>query len=193
MPRPVDAATPRRFARYRPEEGEVAGRRMWAVPRSGLCLSAFVLIGDPKNPNLVLLGRPAASAPWAEIGSLDAKALESLQDRWVLPACHLIEYESPRAAAVRILREQLGLDGVDLRGPEVVTESYPFRSDPEAGTHWDFHFLFRADWPHGRELHSPAFKELRLIDTRLLSAPQLGRGHGDILMLAGYPLGARIT
>jgi hypothetical protein len=26
-----------------------------------------------------------------------------------------------------------------------------------------------------------------------VAAPQLGRGHGDILILAGYPLGARIT
>jgi ADP-ribose pyrophosphatase YjhB (NUDIX family) len=166
---------------------------MWAVPRAGLCLSAFVLVGDPKNPNLVLLGRPASSAPWAELGNLEPAHLESLQDRWVLPACHLVEFESPRAAADRIAREQLGLDHVELRGPEVFSESYPSRIDPETGTHWDFHFLFRADWPRGREMGSSAFKELRLIDTRLVAAPQLGRGHGDILILAGYPLGARIT
>lgn len=189
----METATSRRFARFRPTEGAVAGRQMWSVPRAGLCLSAFVLIGDPKNPNLVLLGRPAASAPWAEIGTLGPDHLESLQDRWVLPACHLIEFEAPRAAADRVAREQLGIDHLELRGPEVFSESYPSRLDPETGTHWDLHFLFRADWPRGREMVSPGFKELRLIDTRLLAAPQLGRGHGDILILAGYPLGARIT
>jgi len=189
----VAAATPRRFARYRPTEGEVAGRHVWAVPRAGLCLSVFLLVGDPKNPNLVVLGRPAASAPWEEIGSLDPAHRESLQDRWLLPASHFVEFESPRTAAERVAREQLGLEQVELRGPEVFSESYPYRSDPENGIHWDLDFLFRADWPRGRELQSPAFKELRLIDTRLLAGPQIGRGHGDILMLAGYPLGARIT
>ena len=189
----MNAATPRRFARYRPAEGEVAGRRMWAAPRAGLCLSVFVLVGDPKNPNLVVLGRPAASAQWTEIGSLEPAHLESLQDRWLLPACHLVEFETPRAGAERVAREQLGLEHLELRGPEVFSESYPSRIDPESGTHWDLDFLFRADWPRDRELHSPAFKELRLIDTRLVTAPHLGRGHGDILILAGYPLGARIT
>lgn len=166
---------------------------MWAVPPAGLCISVFVLVGDPKNPNLVLLGRPAASAPWAEIGNLEPKPLEGLQDRWLLPASHLIEFENPRAAAERVVREQLAVEGLELRGPEVFTESYASRVDPDAGTHWDFDFLFRADWPRGKELSSPAFKELRMIDTRLMAAPNLGRGHGDILILAGYPIGARIT
>lgn len=166
---------------------------MRAVPRAGLCLSVFILIGDPKNPNLVVLGRPAAAAPWAEIGNLEPATLESLQDRWVLPASHLIEFESPRSAAERVVREQLGLDQLELRGPEVFSEAYPSRIDPESGNHWDIGFLFRADWPRGRDLQSPAFKELRLIDTRLVAAPHIGRGHGDVLILAGYPLGARIT
>ena len=188
-------ATPthRRFARYRPTEGEVAGRRMSVVPRAGLCLSVFVLVGDTKNPNLVVLGRPSPSAPWTELGNLEPATLEALQDRWVLPASHLIEYENPRTAADRIVHEQLGIDHLDLRGPEVFSEAYPSRIDPESGNHWDLHFLFRGEWPRGRELHSPSFKELRLIDTRTLGASNLGRGHGDILMLAGYPLGARMA
>ena len=185
--------TARRFARYRPTEGEAHGRRVWAIPKSGLCLSVFVLVGDPKNPNLVVLGRPAASAPWSEIGSLEAAPLEALQERWILPASHLVEFESPRTAADRVVREQLGLEHLELRGPEVYSDSYPFASDPEGGPHWDLDFLFRADWPHGRELHSTAFRELRLIDTRTIGASHLGRGHGDILILAGYPLGARMA
>jgi len=189
----VTADAPRRFARFRPSEGEVANRHVWSVPRAGLCLSVFVLVGESKNPNLVLLGRPVASAPWGEIGGLEPKQLESLQDRWMLPASHLLEFESPRAAAERVVREQLGAEGLELRGPEIFSESYPSRIEPEGQTHWDLHFLFRAEWPRGRELQSPAFKELRMIDTRLIAATHLGRGHGDILMLAGFPLGARIT
>ncbi|HKN06323.1 MAG TPA: NUDIX domain-containing protein [Thermoplasmata archaeon] len=186
-------SSPRRFTRYRLTEGEVAGRRMWMVPRAGLCLSVFVLVGDPKNPNLVVLGRPSPSAPWTEIGNLEPTSLEALQEHWVLPASHLVEFESPRAAAERVVHEQLGLELLELRGPEVFSEAYPSRTNPETGNHWDLHFLFRGDWPHGRELHSPAFKELRLIDTRTVGAANLGRGHGDILMLAGYPLGARMA
>jgi len=186
-------STPRRFARYRPTEGEAGGPRVWTVPRGGLCVSVFVLVGDPKNPNLVVLGRPLASAPWSEIGSLEPPSLAALQEHWVLPASHLVEFENPRAAADRVVREQLGLESLELRGPEVFSESYPRPTHPEDGNHWDLDFLFRADWPHGRELHSPAFKELRLIDTRTIGASSLGRGHGDILIHAGYPLGARMT
>jgi len=186
-------SSPRRFARYLPTEGEVDARRFWAVPKAGLCVSVFVLVGDPKNPNLVVLGRPSTSAPWSELGSLDPAPLAALQEHWVLPACHLVEFESPRAAAERVVHEQLGLENLDLRGPEVFSEAYPSPRHAEDGQHWDLEFLFRADWPHGRELHSPAFKELRLIDTRTVGANNLGRGHGDILIHAGYPLGARIT
>ncbi|HYA54140.1 MAG TPA: hypothetical protein VEG42_00880 [Thermoplasmata archaeon] len=186
-------STPRRFARYRPTEGEVGSRRFWAVPPAGLCVSVFVLVGDPKNPNLVVLGRPSPTAPWAEIGSLDPAPLAALQEHWVLPASHLVEFEGPRAAADRVVREQLGIEHLDLRGPEVVSEAYPTPSSPQSGNHWDLEFLFRADWPHGRELHSAAFRELRLIDTRTIGASNLGRGHGDVLIHAGYPLGARIT
>lgn len=186
-------ATSRRFARYRPTEGEVGGRRVWAVPKAGLCLSVFVLVGDPKNPNLVALGRPEGSAPWSELGNLEPASLAALQEHWLLPACHLVEFESPRAGAERIVREQLGIEHLDLRGPEVFSEAYPSSTSPESGHHWDLEFLYRADWPHGRELHSPAFRELRLIDTRTIGASNLGRGHGDILIHAGYPLGARMT
>lgn len=186
-------ATPRRFARFRPTEGEVSGRHFWAVPRAGLCLSVFVLVGDPKSPNLVMLGRPSPSASWVEIGNLEPANLEALHDHWVLPASHLLEYESPRSAAERVLHEQLAVERLDLRGPEVFSEAYPSRLDPENGMHWDLHFLFRADWPRGREVRSPAFKELRFIDTRTVGAENLGRGHGDILILAGYPLGARMA
>jgi hypothetical protein len=186
-------ATPRRFARFRPSEGEVGGRRVWSVPKAGLCISVFLLVGDPKNPNLVVLGRPSPSAPWSEIGNLEPASLASLQERWLLPASHLVELESPRAAAERVALEQLSLEHVELRGPEVFSEAYPSPNRPEEGSHWDLEFLFRADWPHGRELHSPVFKELRLIDTRTIGANNLGRSHGDILIHAGYPLGARMT
>jgi len=103
-------AASRRFARYRPTEGEVGGRRVWGVPRAGLCISVFVLVGDPKNPNVVVLGRPAPTAPWAEIGNLEPATLAAMEERWVLPACHLVEFESPRTAAERVVREQLGLE-----------------------------------------------------------------------------------
>ena len=183
----------RRFARYRREEGTQGSRRLWAVPRAGLCLSAFVLLGDVRRPTHVVLGRPDPSAPWDRLAALDSDRIASLAGRRILPASHLIEGEDPRAAANRILREQLEIDTLELRGPEVFSEFYPLRADPSQGPHWDLHFVFRGEWPKHRDLRATAWKELNFLDARSLPADSLGRGHLDILFLAGMPIGTRLT
>jgi hypothetical protein len=173
----------RRFARYRPTEREIRGRHFWAVPEGGLCLSVFLVLTDPVDPTRVLLGRPNPAAPWSKLGSLDPSHATSLGDRWILPASHLVEWESPTRAAARIAAEQLGRSDLALRGPEVYSEFYSSVIDPESGPHWDFHFVFRGEWTPAPR--SSAWKELVLRRTDELRRAEIGRGHADVLALAG--------
>ncbi len=180
------AARPPRFARYRPTEREIQGRHFWTVPEGGLCLSAFLILTAPAAPGRVLLGRPNAQAPWESMATLEPAHLAAIGQRWILPASHLREFESPKAAGERIAREQLALPHPALEGPQVFSEDYPSSIDPESGTHWDVHFLFRGSWDAPAGGVPAAWSELRLLDPRTLTRRDLARGHADILGLAGF-------
>ncbi len=175
-----------RFARYRPTEREIQGRHFWAVPEGGLCLSAFLILTAASTPEKVLLGRPNAQAPWESMATLEPSHLATIGKRWILPASHLQEFESPAAAGQRIAVEQLAWSRPVLTGPEVFSETYPSAIDPEAGTHWDVHFIFRGQWPEGAAELPEAWSELALLDPRTLARRDVARGHADILSLAGF-------
>jgi ADP-ribose pyrophosphatase YjhB (NUDIX family) len=180
---------PARFARYRPTERSIQGRRFWSVPEGGVCLSAFLIIRPAGTPTKVLLGRPDPQAPWEKLATLDETHLRSIGDRWILPASHLHEFESPTHSAERIAREQLGISDLTFRGPEVFSEAYPSVIDPESGTHWDLHFLFRGDLLSSQLRRTGAWRELAFVDPLTLTRADLARGHADILALAGLPVG----
>lgn len=188
MSGPPTGASPR-FARYRPTERYIQGRHAWAVPEGGLCLSAYVLVHPREARDLVLLGRPDPSAPWPEMAALESAHLRAVGDRWILPASHLREFESPSDAARRIARDQLGTEALFFWGPAVFSESYPSSLDPESGTHWDLQFIFDAEWTMSSPPRSPAWRELRFHDPQGLTPEQIARGHGDILALVGRPPG----
>jgi ADP-ribose pyrophosphatase YjhB (NUDIX family) len=179
-----------RFARYRPTERSIQGRRFWNVPEGGVCLSTFIVLRPVGTPTKVLLGKPDPQAPWEQMATLDQAHLRSIGNRWILPASHLIELESPTDSAERILRQQLGITEVPLQGPEVFSEAYPSAIDPESGTHWDLHFIFRGDWPSARVPRFAVWRELAFVDPRDLTRADIARGHADILALAGLPVGA---
>ncbi len=192
MPERVEDAGPTdrpRFARYRPTERTIQGRRFWSLPEGGICLSTFLVLQRADDPARVLLGKPDPRAPWERLATLEEAHLRSIADRWILPASHLLEFESPTEAAARIARQQLGSRTLPLRGPEVFTESYPSAIDPESGTHWDFHFVFRGGWPSDEVARPAAWRELALMDVRALSRADIARGHADILAFAGLPVG----
>jgi hypothetical protein len=180
---------PARFARYRPTERVIHGRHAWSVPEGGLCLSAFVVLRSGETPKTVLLGKPAPEAPWEELAALEEAHLRAVGDRWILPASHLLEFESPAEAAQRVLRQQLGIPDLVLRGPEVFSEAYPSSIDPESGTHWDLHFVFQGESPSDRPLRSAAWRELALVNPSALTRADIARGHADILALAGVVVG----
>ena len=177
-----------RFARYRPSEREIQGRHFWAVPEGGICLSVFLVVSPAGDKERVLLGRPDPRAAWESMATLEAAHVAAIGDRWILPASHLLEWESPNEAAHRVAFQQLGLSKPRLCGPEVFSETYPSVVDPESGLHWDVDFVYRLELPEGEIAHPPAWRDLVFHPTQSLTRAQIARGHGDILVLCGHPL-----
>src|SRR5579864_6351287 len=132
------------------------------IPSGGMCLSAFLVIGETKSKNNVLMGRIDPSAPWDHVGALDPKRIELHSKGWMLPSSHLIVHESPQEAARRIGLEQLELDNIEISEPKVVSEVYPPKFFPDVAEHWDLEFIFSSVHPFiGKR--STAFQELKFI------------------------------
>jgi ADP-ribose pyrophosphatase YjhB (NUDIX family) len=174
----------RRFARF--AEGRPVAEGYWPLPPDGICLSAFVLLSAPGRPREVLVGRIDPRAPWGRIGALNATRIRLNAEGWMLPSCHLLYFEPPAEAARRVLSEQLGLDGLALGPPAVVSETYRPARHPEHGEHWDLEFLFRGSAPAGWRPSHPAWKELRFVDPSATPRGEFTRSHDEVLELAGY-------
>lgn len=176
----------RRFARLSPTPSgppETVG-----LPDDGMCLSAFLVLHPPESPRSVLLGRVDPSGPWPEAGGMDRARLERVGDRWLLPATQLLVFESPEEAGARIARELLGRSDLAMSAPRVFSEAYRRRSTSQ-DPHWDLHFVFDAGWGSAPldAARGRLWKELRFVDPGALEADALGRGHEDVLALAGFP------
>jgi hypothetical protein len=158
-----------------------------SVPDDGLCLNAFLVISPPGDATQVLLGMVDPKAPWKEIGGVTAQRMQELSTRWMLPSRQLFLFESPQDAARTILQEQLELDALDLIGPSVFSEAWTRPHPAGRGPHWDIHFVFRGQWPEGRERHAAPWSKLEFHDTSRLDRAKVGRSHMDVLGLAGFP------
>jgi hypothetical protein len=177
---------PRRFARFRREVLE--GRaHTFPLPDDGLCLSAFLILHPRGRPHEALLGKMDPTGPWAEVAALDAERVAAFQDGWVLPASQLLFFEDPTTAARRIGTEQLGLSSFEVGTPQVFSDSYMRGGKGTPDPHWDFHFVFRAEWPGGEveAARGRLWKELKFVDWKRTPAVAFARGHADILALAG--------
>ena len=179
------AETPpaRRFQRLRPVADPSAG--VETVPNDGMCLSVFLLLGQPDPSGGVLLGRIDPGQPWGRLGGLTASRVQAIGDRWMLPSSHLVAYESPTEAAARIATEQLERPGLPLQGPEVHSETEHRPGRPPEDLHWDLHFLYRGAWPRDLPVVARPFRELRFFSPKELRPLEIARGGGDILRLAG--------
>ena len=112
---------------------------MSEIPEGGVCLSAFIVLSQLGSPKSVLMGRINKKAPWDHIGALDAGRVELHSKGWMLPSSNLMLGESPQDAALRILREQLGVGDQPVEGPRVLSEiSGPLN-------HWDLEFIFLGE------------------------------------------------
>lgn len=153
--------------------------RMSVLPRDGLCLSSFVMLVNSQGK--VLMGKLNPDFGWDHIGSLDDDRKMRHASGWMLPACHLMLGESPHDAAQRILKEQLGLSGIQLAAPEVYSETYTPSTAGDIG-HWDIEFVFKGK--HDQAVEHPAWKELAYVDPNAPEA-EFARSHQDVLRNAG--------
>jgi len=153
-------------------------------PEGGLCLSAFLVIIDERNPNSVLMGHLNTKAPWDDIGALDSSRVEVHSKGWMLPSSHLLVYESPQEAAKRILREQLELD-IALSAPTVVSETYTPKRFQNLPRHWDIEFIFKGKMSEDRISKPFAWIELAFVNLDTAKKSEIARSHEDILQAAG--------
>lgn len=166
--------TSRRFAHFKKD---VAPPRMMEVPEGGFCISAFVIISKKNKPDQVLMGRINKKAPWDHVGALDPERVERHSAGWMLPSSALMLGESPKQAADRILKEQLGMADQTLEGPLVFSEVYGPMN------HWDLEFLFQGERDSTPE--NEVWTELRFIDIAKTRRGEIVRGHEDILAQVG--------
>jgi hypothetical protein len=176
----------RQFARLK-RGTEPVGPEFSLVPAEGMCLSAFLVIRPPGAERQVLLGRLDPAASWLELSALDPARVAAIGDRWMLPSCQLLLYESPEDAARRIAREQLAAASITLEGPAVFSDPYYRAGSRTKEMHWDLHFVFRGRWPSDRPPRSPVWRELAFLDPATLSGDEFARNQGDVLALVGLP------
>lgn len=180
-------ATERRFCRFARTKPQYEGNPVYTleIPEGGMCLSSFLVVteGDSKH---VLMGHLNPEAPWNHIGALDRERALAHSKGWMLPSSHLILYESPQEAAQRILREQLGMKGVELTGPAVAAEAGTPRRFPDHPKHWDFEFIFRGRARVGSLLKNEAWSELRFVDLAQTKREEVARSHDEVLENAGF-------
>jgi hypothetical protein len=173
-------STDRRFCRFtRHREGNEFGLR-WEEP-GGFCLSTFVILTLVDRPTSVLVGRMNPEAPWDHLGGLDPERVERHRGGWVLPATQLLLRESPDESAQRIVHELLGIDGMPLGPPHVVSEVYAPRRDPATTNHWDLSFLYRGTWSGPPPSVPSVWTDLRFVDVRTVRRSEFARVHEEVL------------
>src|SRR5487761_679514 len=93
----------RRFADF--YEGALPFQ-MSSIPEGGMCLSVFLVLWK-SNRHRVLLGKVNKDHDWISLGALSNESAEKASTKWMLPSSHLLLYESPNNAALRVLKEQI--------------------------------------------------------------------------------------
>ena len=180
--------TDRRFCRFAPPSPDSASSVYTTeIPEGGLCLSSFLVVTDPRSH--VLMGHLNPAAPWDHIGALDPVRANAHSEGWMLPSSHLMLFESPAAAAQRILNEQLGMK-LPISGPIVVAEVGTPRRFPGLSKHWDFEFIFKGKSPGGGAPTHRAWTELRYVDLKRTPREDIARSHDEVLENAGFSFSA---
>lgn len=180
-------STDRRFCRF------TRGRDPYSlheIPLDGFCLSSFLVLTSPSDPDRVIVGRMDPNAPWDHLGGLGPDRVEAHCHGWLLPSSQLLFGEAPKTAARRILAEQL--EGIDatLSPPIVTSEVYAPKRFPDVHQHWDIGFVFRGRLERDPPTTHAVWTELRLIDPRSTSRADFARSHEDVLDLVGWKVGS---
>ncbi|MGI0131488.1 MAG: NUDIX domain-containing protein [Thermoplasmata archaeon] len=162
-----------------------------AIPEDGICLSSFLVLSPPGEPDHVLAGRMNPAAPWDHLGGLGPERVEAHRHGWMLPSSQLLLGEGPEAAAQRILTEQVGGIRAILEPVRIASEVYPPRRFPEKRYHWDLQFLFRGTAATAQAPRHPAWTELQFVDVAATPRRDFARSHDEILELVGLAPGGR--
>ncbi|MCL5068865.1 MAG: NUDIX hydrolase [Thaumarchaeota archaeon] len=157
--------------------------QMSSIPEGGMCLSVFLVLWK-EDIHHVLLGKVNKEYDWIGTGALNKESAARITQRWMLPSSHLLLYESPKDAARRVLKEQLGLDAQPLEGPFVYSEVYD-APKYEIKNHWDMEFVFTGKVSSNNELTHPAWSELKFLNVAKLPESEFARSHQDILVEIG--------
>ena len=179
-----EAPVTKRWARIGPRDSS------WLrhVPAAGLCLSSFVIV---RKGDYILLGLPHANNSWPEKGGYPTRHAVELEKNgsWLLPATHLLMEESPDRAARRIANEWAGVTGEPtflmvqshLRSSSVRKS----RRKSRGSNHWDICFVYELE-TRTTPRSKPWWSETRFFSRTKIRKLRLGRGHKDILSVAGY-------
>lgn len=154
-------------------------------PEGGLCLSSFLILTEGDSQR-VLMGHLNPGARWDEIGALDAERARVHSRGWMLPSSHLMVFESPQEAALRILREQLGIQQLELSEPKVVSEVGTPKRFPTLKWHWDLEFISRGRMAGGSAPKHDAWSELQFVDLSRTGRQEIARSHDEVLESAGF-------
>jgi ADP-ribose pyrophosphatase YjhB (NUDIX family) len=160
------------------------------VPAGSVCLSTFVVARNGKG---ILAGRMDKLDIWLARFFMSEKGGPSYlaSGKFLLPASHIMWYESPLDAAVRILEEQtlLSVPKERFKLADVQSHLRPVPSNPSGPPHWDICFVYTTDLPdsEAKKLQQPEwFKDLGFKPESELGVEDFTRGHGDILEEAGF-------
>ncbi len=159
---------------------------MKEAPTGGLCLSCFLVVSEGENKGRILMGRLDPEAPWDHLGALDSSRAAIHSNGWMLPSSHLMVYESPQEAALRIQKEQLELaEFIELSEPKVVSEVYIPKQSANLPRHWDIEFIFCGALDTKQLRRSNAWSALEFLEISKLHQSDISRYHDDILEHVG--------
>jgi hypothetical protein len=156
-----------------------------SVPPESVCLSLFVAVTDGRGG--ILAGRMDRLDIWLERFMVSPTNGPNFlaSGKYLLPASHLLWYESPIDASERILKEMALIADVPKEQIKLVDVQSHLRPSPKnpANPHWDICMVYKVD-AYSSKIRQPEwFKDFGFKPN--LKADDFTRGHGDVLEEAG--------
>jgi hypothetical protein len=155
------------------------------VPPGSVCLSSFVAVTDGRGG--ILAGRMDRLDIWLERFFVSPTNGPSFlaSGKLLLPASHLLWYESPLDASERILKELALIDDVPKERLKLVDVQTHLRPSPKDASipHWDICIVHKLDAYEGKLRQPEWFKDFGFKPN--LKPEDFTRGHGDVLEEAG--------
>lgn len=155
------------------------------VPPGSVCLSSFVAVNNDRGG--ILAGSMDRLDIWLDRFFVSPTNGPSFlaSGKLLLPASHLLWYESPLDAGERILKEIALINDVPKEKLELVDVQSHLRPSPKDASipHWDICVLYKVDSYRGTLKQPEWFRDFGFKTN--LKNDDFTRGHGDVLVEAG--------